>query len=104
LARALPARAIAVAVLRTGRRYAGRMLVVSIAVSLVVTAIDITVDHLLSHAGLAPALAGVLGSSGVSLLGAVFLAGFLSRLVSTEHGGRPGPAGPGAPVAAPGPR
>jgi hypothetical protein len=82
----LPARPIAAAVLRTGRRYAGRILVVSIAVSLVITAVDIAVDHVLSHAGLAPALAGALGSSGVSLLGAVFLAGFLSRLVSTEHG------------------
>ena len=60
---------------------------VSIAVSLVVTAVEIAVDHLLSHAGLAAALSGALGSSGVSLLGAVFLAGFLSRLVSAEHGG-----------------
>jgi hypothetical protein len=83
---ALSARSIAVAVLRTGRRHAGRILVVSIAVSLVVTAVEIGVDHLLSHAGLAPALFGALGSSGVSLLGAVFLAGFLSRLVSAERG------------------
>jgi hypothetical protein len=83
---ALPARPIVAAVLRTGRRHAGPILVVSIAVSLVITAVDITVDHLLSHAGLAPALAGALGSSAVSLLGAVFLAGFLSRLISADHG------------------
>ena len=83
---ALPARSIAAAVLRTGRRYAGQILVVSIAVSLVITGVDLAVDHVLSHAGLAPALAGALGSSGVSLLGAVFLAGFLSRLVSAGHG------------------
>jgi hypothetical protein len=86
---ALPARSIAAAVLRTGRRHAGRILVVSIAVSLVITAVEIAVDHLLSHAGPAPALFGALGSSLVSLLGAVFLAGFLSRLVSAEHGGGP---------------
>ena len=57
-----------------------------IAVTIVVTAVEIAVDHLLSHSGLAPALFGALGSSGISLLGAVFLAGFLSRLVSAEHG------------------
>ena len=83
---ALPARSIAAAVLRTGRRHAGRILVVSIAVSVLVTAVEIAVDHLLSHAGLAQALGGALGSSAVSLFGAVFLAGFLSRLVSAEHG------------------
>ena len=82
---ALPARSIAAAVLCTGRRHAGQILLVSIAVSLVVTAVEIAVDHLLSHAGLAAALSGALGSSGVSLLGAVFLAGFLSRLVSAER-------------------
>jgi hypothetical protein len=86
---ALPARSIAAGVLRTGRRHAGRILLVSIAVSLVATAVEIAVDHLLSHAGLAAALFGSLGSSGVSLLGAVFLAGFLSRLVSADHGAGP---------------
>jgi hypothetical protein len=84
---ALPARSIAAGVLRMGRRHAGRILLVSIAVSLVATAVEIAVDHLLSHAGLAPALFGALGSSGVSLLGAVFLSGFLSRLVSAERDG-----------------
>jgi hypothetical protein len=86
---ALPARSIAAAVLRTGRRHAGWILAVAIVVSFVVTAVEIGVDHLLSHAGLAAALFGALGSSGVSLLGAVFLAGFLSRLVSAEHGAGP---------------
>jgi len=84
---ALPARPIAAGVLRIGRRHAGRILLVSIAVSLVVTAVEIAVDHLLSHAGLAPALFGALGSSGISLLGAVFLSGFLSRLVGAERAG-----------------
>ena len=84
---ALPARSIAVAVLRTGRRNAGRILAIAIAVSLVITAVEIVVEHLLSHAGVAAALGGALGSSAVSLLGSVFLAGFLSRLVSAEHDG-----------------
>ena len=84
---ALPARSIAAGVLRTGRRHAGRILAVAIAVSLVITAVEIVVEHALSHAGLAAALGGALGSSAVSLLGSVFLAGFLSRLVSAEHDG-----------------
>jgi len=83
---ALPARSIAAAVLRTGRRHAAKILVVAITVSLVIIAVEIAVDHLLSHAGLAAALSGALGSSVISLFGAVFLAGFLSRMVSAEHG------------------
>ena len=58
----------------------------SIAVSLVITAVDLAVDHVLSHTGLAPRCAGRWARPGVSLLGLVFLAGFLSRLVSAEHG------------------
>ena len=86
---ALPARPIAAAVLRTGRRHAGQILLVAIAVSLAVTAVEIAFDHLTGHAGLPVALLGGLGSSGVSLLGAVFLSGFLSRLVRAEqHGGQ----------------
>jgi hypothetical protein len=42
---ALPARSIAVAVLRTGRRHAGWILAVAIVVSFVVTAVEIGVDQ-----------------------------------------------------------
>jgi hypothetical protein len=90
---ALPARSIAAAVLRTGRRHAGRILIMAIAVSVVVTAVEIAVDHLLSHAGLSAALFGALGSSGVSLLGAVFLAGSSAAWSApSTAAGRPGSA------------
>ncbi len=85
-------RPIAVAVGHTARRHAWRILAVSIVVSAVTVAVELAADHLLSRASLTTALAGSLSTSMVSLLGAVFLSGFLCRLVSdTEHGGR----GPG---------
>ena len=85
-------RPIAAAVARTARRHAWRILAVSIVVSAVTVAVELAADHLLSRASLTTALAGSLSTSMVSLLGAVFLSGFLCRLVSdTEHGGR----GPG---------
>ncbi len=80
-------RPIAAAVVRTARRHAWRILAVSIVVSAVTVAVELAADHLLSRASLATALAGSLSTSTVSLLGAVFLSGFLCRLVSdSEHG------------------
>ena len=80
-------RPIAVAVVHTARRHAWRILAVSIVVSAVTVAVELAADHLLSRASLGTALAGSLSTSTVSLLGAVFLSGFLCRLVSdTEHG------------------
>ncbi|MCW2911645.1 MAG: hypothetical protein JWL68_6434 [Actinomycetia bacterium] len=80
-------RPIAAGVVRTARRHAGPILAVSIAVSAVTVAAELAADHLLGGAGLTTALAGSLSTSMVSLLGAVFLSGFLCRLVSdTEHG------------------
>ena len=80
-------RPIAAAVVRTARRHAWRILAVSIVVSAVTVAVELAADHLLSRASPATALAGSLSTSTVSLLGAVFLSGFLCRLVSdTEHG------------------
>ena len=111
-------RPIAVAVVHTARRHAWRILAVSIVVSAVTVAVELAADHLLSRASLGTALAGSLSTSTVSLLGAVFLSGFLCRLVtvsehdSTKHGtpstgtGRPGTRagtpGPGTPSTAPG--
>jgi hypothetical protein len=81
-------RPIAAAVARTARRHAWQILVVSVVVSAVTVAAELAADHFLSRADLATALAGSLSTSTVSLLGAVFLSGFLGRLVSTtEHGG-----------------
>src|SRR5664279_901660 len=81
-------RPIAAAVVHTARRHAWQILVVSVVVSAVTVLAELTADHLLGRADLATALAGSLSASMVSLLGAVFLSGFLGRLVSTtEHGG-----------------
>jgi len=80
-------RPIAAAVVHTFRRHAWRILVVSIVVSAVTVAAELAADHLLDQADVTSALVGALSTSTVSLLGAVFLSGFLCRLVSaTEHG------------------
>jgi hypothetical protein len=80
-------RPIAAGVARTARRHAWPILAVSIVVSAVTVAAELAADHLLDRADLTTALAGSLSASTVSLLGAVFLSGFLCRLVSnTEHG------------------
>ena len=80
-------RPIAVAVAHTARRHAWRILVVSIVVSAVTVGADTAADHLLDRADVTTALVGALSTSTVSLLGAVFLSGFLCRLVSTsQHG------------------
>ena len=80
-------RPIAAAVVHTARRHAWRILAVSIVVSAVTVAVELAADHLLSRADLTSALLGSLSTSTVSLLGAVFLSGFLCRLVgATEHG------------------
>jgi len=80
-------RPIAVAVVHTARRHAWRILVVSIVVSAVTVAVELAADHLLDRADVTTAVVGAVSTSTVSLLGAVFLSGFLCRLVSsTEHG------------------
>jgi hypothetical protein len=83
-------RPIAAGVVRTARRHAGPILAVSIAVSAVTVAAELAADHLLGGAGLTTALAGSLSTSMVSLLGAVFLSGFLCRLVSDTENGQTG--------------
>ncbi len=80
-------RPIAAAVVRTARQHAWPILAVSIVVSAVTVAAELAADHLLDRVNLTAALLGSLSTSTVSLLGAVFLSGFLCRLVSdTEHG------------------
>ena len=79
-------RPIAAAVVHTARRHAWRILVVSIAVSAVTVAAELAADHLLDQADVTTAVVGAVSTSTLSLLGAVFLSGFLCRLVSsTEH-------------------
>ena len=90
-------RPIAAAVVHTARRHAWRILVVSIAVSAVTVAAELAADHLLDRADVTEALVGALSTSTLSLLGAVFLSGFLCRLVTvSEHGkAEPGKTGHG---------
>ncbi len=84
---ALRFRPIAVGVVHTARRHWWRILAVSIVVSAVTVAVELAADHLLDRADLTSAVVGAVSTSTVSLLGAVFLSGFLCRLVSTtEHG------------------
>ncbi len=85
---ALRFRPIAAAVVHTARRHAWRILVVSIVVSAVTVAVELAADHLLDRADLTSAVVGAVSTSTVSLLGAVFLSGFLCRLVSTSTGHR----------------
>jgi hypothetical protein len=109
-------RPIAAAVVHTARRHAWPILAVSIVVSAVTVAAELAADHLLDRADLTTALVGAVSTSTLSLLGAVFLSGFLCRLVGvTEHGvtghpttgpaktepgktepGKPGPGKPGS--------
>jgi hypothetical protein len=80
-------RPIAAAVVHTARRHAWPILTVSIVVSAVTVAAELAADHLLDRADLTTALVGAVSTSTLSLLGAVFLSGFLCRLVGvTEHG------------------
>ena len=80
----LPAREIVVAAARTGRRNVWRILAVSVIVCTVTALAEIGADHFIDRTNLPLRVAGSVGASGVSLLGAVFLSGFLSRLVSDD--------------------
>ncbi len=80
----LPAREIVGAAARTGRRNAWRILAVSVTVCTVTALAEIAAEHFIDRTNLPLRVAGSVGASGVSLLGSVFLAGFLSRLVSDD--------------------
>jgi uncharacterized membrane protein YhaH (DUF805 family) len=88
---ALPAGPVWRAVARTARRYWWRILVVSIVVSAVSAVAEVVVDHLIDRADVTQAVGGSLGATGASLLGAVFLSGFLGRLVGAAEHGEAGP-------------
>ncbi len=96
-------RPLVTGVVRTARQHAWRILAVSVVVSAVSVLAELIADRLLGRAGLASALAGSLASSAVGLLGAVFLSGFLGRLVSKTGPGLPGKTGAKAGPAKTGP-
>ncbi len=84
---ALPVREIIAAAARAGRRDLWRIMAVAVAVSTATALVDLAVTHLIDRADLPLSVLGALTSSAVSLLGAVFLSGFLGRIVGrAEHG------------------
>jgi uncharacterized membrane protein YhaH (DUF805 family) len=86
----LPPGAVLAAAARAGRRDFWRILAVAVAVSMVTAVAEIIVDHYVDPTDAALAVSAQLSASALSLLGTVFLSGFLCRLIGTaEHGGPP---------------
>jgi hypothetical protein len=85
---ALPVREILAGAARAGQRSPWRIIAVAIVVSMVTALVDIAVTHLIDRTNLPLSVFGDLTSTAVGYLGAVFLSGFLCRIVSAaEHGG-----------------
>jgi len=73
---------------RAGRRHLWRVLAVAVAVSVVTALMEIVVNDLVDRANLPLVLLTAVSASSVSILGEVFLSGFLCRLVrETGHRG-----------------
>lgn len=83
----LPVREILVAAARSARRSLWRIVGVAVVVSLATALVEIAVINLIDHSNLPLTTFAELTSAAVSVLGAVLLSGFLSRVVGTaEHG------------------
>jgi hypothetical protein len=67
---------------RAGWRYRWRILAVAVVVRTVTALLEILVEEFADRSNLPVSLVGGLSSSAVSLLGAVFLSGFLCKLIS----------------------
>jgi hypothetical protein len=80
--------AILAAAARAGRRHWWRILAVAVVVSVVTTVAEIVVRNFVDRTNLPVALVADVSASAVSLLGAVFLSGFLCKLVGGDEGGR----------------
>jgi hypothetical protein len=90
----VPIRAIIAAAIVAARRDLWRILAVAIAVSLVTALLEIIADHVADPTNVPLAVVVPLITEGVSLLGTVFLSGFLCRLVGeAEHGREPATLG-----------
>jgi hypothetical protein len=84
----LPVREVLAAAARAARRNLWRIAAVSVAVSLATALVELAVTKLIDHSNLPLSVFGELSSSAVSVLGAVFLSGFLGRVVGeSEHDG-----------------
>jgi hypothetical protein len=85
----LPIGPIVAAAARAGWRHRWRVLGVAVAVSTLTSLVEIVGTNLTDHASVALAAFTALFASGVSVLGTVFLSGFLCRLVGeAEHGSK----------------
>ncbi len=83
----LPVREILTGAARAARRSLWRIAGVAVVVSLATALAEIAVTNLIDHSNLPLTALGELTSSAVSVLGAVLLSGFLSRVVGeSEHG------------------
>ncbi|HUZ57032.1 MAG TPA: hypothetical protein VMU94_31510 [Streptosporangiaceae bacterium] len=88
----LGVRAVLATAARAGRRHGWRILAVAVAVSLVTALADIVVRHFVDRTSLPVALAADISASSSTLLGAVFVSGFLSKLVGAGDAGRDTPS------------
>lgn len=83
----LPIGPIVAAAARAGWRQRWRVLAVAVAVSTLTSLAEIVGTNLTDHASVALVVFTALGASSLSVLGTVFLSGFLGRLVAeAEHG------------------
>ena len=85
---ALPVRQVIASAARAGWANAGRIVLVAVAVSSAATVIEMVAHEFVNPADLPLAISADLAASGVSLLGVVFLSGFLSQLVGEAGHGR----------------
>ena len=84
---ALPVRETVAAAARAGSRHVWRILAAAFLVSIATALVEIAVNNLIDRTNVPLAILGALSAAGVSILGTVFLSGFLCRLVGeTEHG------------------
>jgi hypothetical protein len=81
----LGVRPVLSAVIAAGRRYWRKILPVAMAVVLVTATVDIIVTDVIDQKNAPLAISLALVSSILSLLGAVFLSGFLGKLAGVEH-------------------
>jgi hypothetical protein len=84
---ALGAGAVVAAAARAGSRHKWRILAVSLVVCLVTAVVEIVVSDFVDRANLPLSLLADLSASGVTILGAVFLSGFLTRLIGETAAG-----------------
>jgi hypothetical protein len=84
----LPIKAVIVSAARAGRIDAWRMLAIAIGISCLTAVAELAADRLVDKANVPVAVVSSLGTTALSMLGVVFLSGFLSQLVGEAGHGR----------------